>query len=203
MQSLLGSSSLGHNTRFATLPPRTAGSGCPATGPDRGWEGQHLIALNRALVKVYLTRLRILAPALAWAALIMVLSGHVGAHENIVRRVVAVLRLCGLGLWGDDVSGSTLEELLLYLRKPAHVFLYAVLALLAQRSLKALATWQPMKLAIGALVFCALCAIIDETHQALAGDRSGLASDVATDVVAAAAPLLIILARGRSNDRQP
>jgi VanZ family protein len=105
-------------------------------------------------------------PALAWMAVIFLLSSQSGLRVT------------------EDVSVDR------PLRISAHMASYALLAGLV---LYALGGWgrPDPRAAVMALALTAAYAVSDEIHQALVPDRTGRAADVLVDVIGAAAGLLI------------
>ena len=120
-----------------------------------------------------------------WLALIWHLSAQQGAESEVLSG--SLTHRVAAWLWpGADADGlSALEHLL---RKAAHMFEYAVLAVLLAGSFRASRVPHPVHFAfVGGL----LAAALDECHQLFVPGRSGQVSDVVIDLVGAAAGLLV------------
>lgn len=118
------------------------------------------------------------APAVAWALVILALSGEGGSSRNtegLVHRLFP-------GLGPDAVFYINYS-----LRKGSHVVGYAILGLLNFRALG----WRLAGRAIG---LAAVVAIIDEAHQATSALRTPALADIGFDLCGAA--LAIMIARG-------
>lgn len=135
-------------------------------------------------------------------ALIVLLSGDMGSHPHAVRVVSALVGKLWPGLGGCEVSEARVYDVLLALRKPAHVLLYGVLALLSHNFLRAATRLRRAWRHGVALAWCLAWAVFDETHQAIAGTRTPLITDVGLDVLAAATALLIVRMREDAADRR-
>lgn len=99
------------------------------------------------------------------------------------RRLIGLLHLESAVISNVQITSCTLE-IMLWLRKPAHMMVYAGLGLLLWRTCSIFKFCASEKLIWMTLAFCIICAISDEVHQAFAGDRTPLATDVLIDVVA-------------------
>jgi hypothetical protein len=141
------------------------------------------------------SRLRALAWPIACLGAIAALSGDLGSYEHSLKVVAQVIGY----FWRvspDQVGASGwLEDALLYIRKPAHVLLYALLAWSLYNCLRTLTDWPRKRVWVAALILCTVCALVDEMHQATVPSRTGLPSDVMLDVLAGATVLLLQKAR--------
>lgn len=126
----------------------------------------------------------------SWLVLIAVLSGNLGAYEHSV--MVAAKVMGYLGHSSPRCVGAVggLQDALLCIRKPGHVFLYAVLAWSLRNCLCTAMEWPRTRSWIVVLVLCTGCAAADEMHQAMLPSRTALLSDVVLDVLASATTLL-------------
>ena len=118
------------------------------------------------------------APAVAWALVILALSGEGGSSRNTEG---LVLRLF------PDLGPDAVFYINYSLRKGAHVVGYAILGLLNFRALG----WRLAGRAIG---LAGLVAIIDEAHQAMSTLRTAALADIGFDLCGAA--LAVVIARG-------
>ena len=116
-----------------------------------------------------------------------------GAYEHSVSVVAEIIRRLGLS-WSDEGSGW-LGDGLLYIRKPAHVLLYALLAWSLYSCLRTLTNWPRNRVWAVTLIMCTVCAVVDEMHQGMMPSRTGLPSDVMLDVLAGATVMLLQKAR--------
>jgi VanZ family protein len=94
---------------------------------------------------------------------------------------------------------SELQAIHMVLRKVAHMFEYAVLALLWHRAVYRVGGRTQRTAAWVALSICLACACGDEAHQSMLPSRQGSARDFVIDAFGATAMLTI--ARGRMGDR--
>ena len=108
-------------------------------------------------------------PAIAWAAVILSLSGGGASSEN----TGALLRLIL-----PPLSDETFDAVNFSLRKLAHVVGYALLSLLNSRALLG-------RQRLLAVVLATIVAIVDEVHQSTIPTRSGSPLDVVLDTAAA------------------
>lgn len=135
-------------------------------------------------------------------ALIVLLSGDMGSHPHVLHVATDLLARWWPELKDCEVSEGRLRELLLALRKPAHVLLYAVLALLTHNFLRATTRLRRAWRHGLALAWCLAWAVFDETHQAIVGTRTPQVTDVGLDMLAAATALLIVRVREDAADRR-
>jgi VanZ family protein len=130
--------------------------------------------------------------ALAWlcvvvwiAAVQIFASGSFSANETS-RFIGPLLR------WlfpdADAVSVATMH---LAIRKAAHFVEYAILALLALRAFRMNFDRPLAWLAAASLLFALVVAVVDESRQAAAADRTGALSDVALDMGGAISALAL------------
>jgi VanZ family protein len=141
----------------------------PGSGPSRG------IALTWLWV-------------VAWIAVVQTFaSGSFSAHETS-RLVGPLLR------WLiPNADAETAVIVNFAIRKTAHFVEYAILALLALRAFRSSSSRSLTWLAAASLALTLAVAVVDESRQAAAAERTGALSDVALDITAAAAALLLAL----------
>jgi VanZ family protein len=118
------------------------------------------------------------APAVAWAALILYLSGQGGSSQNTGSWLAWLL---------GDVELETLFYINYSLRKLAHVIGYGILGFLNFRALQ----W---RLPGWAIALAGVVAVADELHQATNPLRTASAADIGFDLCGAA--LAVMVARG-------
>lgn len=127
-------------------------------------------------------------PVALWAIVISVLSSDSFSGDHTASLLNPVFEVLLPG-----AAPATIEAAHAVTRKLAHVTEYAVLALLVFRALE-----RPGRttttVALGALVFCALYASLDEIHQSFVPSRGPSPVDVALDVFGAALGLAVRLA---------
>lgn len=117
-------------------------------------------------------------------------STDVGSSRNTSRIIGPILR------WlNPQVTEDTIRLVQAFVRKSAHVTVYAVLAALTWRARRITrGNWHewmwPEFWAISA--FCCLYAISDELHQSFVSSRQGSPYDVMFDTAGAVAALLAI-----------
>ncbi len=128
-----------------------------------------------------------------WLMLVLFLGGADFAAPETGRFVIPFLKLLMPG-----ASHSDLQAIHMVLRKLAHVFEYAVLALLWYRAVHHVGGRTPRTAAWVALSICLACAFTDEAHQSMLASRQGSARDLVIDAFGATAMLTI--ARGRAMD---
>src|SRR4051794_41479361 len=89
-------------------------------------------------------------------------------------------------LFGHGLAPDTAATWNLIMRKTAHLTEYGILSALTFRAFRgARKSWNP-RWAIGAIVFAALIASIDEIHQSFVPSRTGTWHDVLLDAAGAA-----------------
>ena len=108
-------------------------------------------------------------PAVAWAAVILSLSGS-GASSDNTRSLLRVIL--------PSLSDEAFAAVNFSLRKVAHVVGYAVLSLLNSRALQG-------RRRVMAVLLAAMVAVIDEVRQSAIPTRSGSPFDVVLDTAAA------------------
>jgi VanZ family protein len=128
---------------------------------------------------------------LAWMIMIFLASTDVGSGEHTSRIVQPLLRL-----WFPKMPYSQIEAIHLGIRKLAHLFEYAVLAILVWRAIVKPSHW---KLKVWywrwvgfALIICSSYAIFDEYHQSFIMSRSPSVWDVGIDSIGALAGLIML-----------
>ena len=137
------------------------------------------------------TVLRYWVPVMAWAMFIFAGSTGLGASRHSSRIIGPLVRW-----FYPAISETALHQVVLCVRKTAHVTEYAVLALLLWRALRQPGkqdprpwSWTQAGLALaGASAYAAT----DELHQALVPSRQGQWSDVLLDTCGAALGLLLL-----------
>jgi VanZ family protein len=108
----------------------------------------------------------------AWTAVILALSRGSFSAEVTGSRLAALLQLLGIGL-------EAIEPIHFFVRKGAHLLVYAVLGLLALRAAR-LSFAPPLPLPV-ALALALSVAALDEAHQATTATRTGSPWDVGLD----------------------
>jgi VanZ family protein len=123
------------------------------------------------------------APAIAWALVILALSGEGGSSRNTEGLIFRLF---------PDLGPDALFYINYSLRKGAHVAGYAILGLLNFRALG----WRLPGWAIG---LAGVVALIDEAHQATSALRTAALADIGFDLCGAALAVMIASgARARS-----
>ena len=120
-----------------------------------------------------------------WTAVVLGFSGDGFSAESTTRVLEPVLRWLLPGL-----SGEAHHFLLLLVRKGAHVFEYAVLAGLAHRALAEPPAW--WRSAGFAMALVIAVAVVDETRQFFAANRTGTIRDVYVDALGGMVGLLVL-----------
>ena len=130
------------------------------------------------------------AVASLWLLVVLFLGTAYFAARETDRFVMPFLKFMSPG-----APRSELQAVHMVLRKVAHVFEYAVLALLWYRAVH---RWgrTPRTAAWVALSICLACAFTDEAHQSMLPSRQGSARDFVIDAFGATA--MLTLARGRT-----
>ena len=138
-------------------------------------------------------------PVVAWLGLIAFWSTDLGSQVSVAARVLDWLGTLFPGLSSDTATCSALADALHNLRKPAHIFEYAVLALLMHRACSALTGWSGPHRIVWTLAFCALVGGLDEWHQSYLPSRTGQPADALVDVLGAVLGLTLgaVLSRRR------
>jgi len=135
-------------------------------------------------------------PIVIWWALIFAASSDAGSFHRSSRIIGPVVR------WlFPQISPAGVDEVVLVVRKCAHLSEYAVLALLHWRALRKPRrrdprpwSWRQARLA---LLLVVLYAASDEFHQTFVPSREGCVRDVLIDSCGALAGLLALWAVGR------
>jgi VanZ family protein len=147
----------------------------------------------RSLVKYWL-------PLLVWMLVIFSASGDPGSFQRSSRIIGPFVH------WlFPHLSDNAVHDVVVIVRKGAHVTEYAVLALLLWRALRkppsqSVPSWQWSEAGL-ALGLAALFAATDEIHQAFVPSRQGSVWDVLLDTTGAALALLCLRAIGRWRKR--
>lgn len=147
-------------------------------------------------------RLSALLPVGAWLGVIAVGSSDWGSNAHVTRWVIEQLGRWFPGLLAHRGVQVGVTEVLWGLRKPAHLFEYAVLALLTDRAAVMLTDWPRGRRVVGTLAFCALVGGVDELRQSLDPSRTALPTDTLVDVLGGAGGLLLGALVGRWRDRR-
>ena len=137
--------------------------------------------------------LRYWLPVLIWMALIFSVSGDTQSMQHSSRIIAPILRALFPG-----ISEHTVNLVVLFARKCAHLTEYAVLAFLFWR-----ARWKPRRKdprpwswreAGYAVLFVALYAASDEFHQSFVPTREASAWDVLIDTIGATVGIIALWA---------
>jgi VanZ family protein len=131
------------------------------------------------------------ALASLWLVLVLFLGTASFAAQETGRFVIPFLKFMLPG-----APRSELQAIHIVLRKVAHVFEYAVLALLWYKAVHHVGGRTPRTAAWVALSICLACAFTDEAHQSMLPSRQGSARDFVIDAFGATAMLTV--ARGRT-----
>ncbi len=132
-------------------------------------------------------RLWHLIPALAWAAILLGLSGNeasAGHTANIVELIVKAT----IG----TVSDPAFEAIHFTIRKAAHVIAYGIAGALNFYAARGSRRGWMLKWAVLAVTFAAITASLDEWHQSYFPSRTGVPSDVVIDICGAVLAQLIL-----------
>jgi len=127
-------------------------------------------------------------PLLIWIGVIFVGSTDLMSAEHTSRFLVPILH------WlKPDMAPETLRSIHFAMRKSAHVFEYAILALLLWRALRSGSAMRPkMSMLVAAVLLgCAVFAASDEFHQSFVKSRTPSVRDVLLDIAGALFGLLI------------
>ena len=126
--------------------------------------------------------LRSWLPAVAWAAVISILSTDTFSSAHTSRFFLPLLH------WiFPSASDSTLEILHAVIRKSAHLTEYFVLGLLLYRALRGREQGWQLKWAVWAAAIAACYAAFDEFHQVFVPSRTASPWDALLDTVGACA----------------
>ena len=129
-----------------------------------------------------MTRLRYWLPAVAWAALISILSTDSFSSEHTGTVVLVALR------WLlPHASETTLGLLHLLIRKCAHLTEYFIFSLLLLRAIRGTERGWKLRWALLALAIAVMYAGLDEFHQSFVPSRTASPWDVLLDATGAAA----------------
>jgi VanZ family protein len=129
-------------------------------------------------------------PPIVWAAVILLASTDLfsGTHT------AGVLQQIAMKLFGHRLAPDTAATLNFVMRKTAHLTEYGILSALTFRAFRgATKSWNP-RWAIGAIVFAAFIASIDEIHQSFVPSRTGTWHDAVLDTAGAAIAQILIRA---------
>jgi VanZ family protein len=135
-------------------------------------------------------------PVFLWMAVIFAASTDLMSSQQTSRFIGPVLRW-----FKPDISPAAIRQIQLFVRKSAHVFEYAILAILLRRALHHLKgleikTWN-RGMAMAAWGLATVYAIGDELHQATVPTRYGTVNDVLLDSSGAILGLGIVWVWGR------
>ena len=131
------------------------------------------------------------ALASLWLVLVLFLGTASFAAQETGRFVIPFLKFMLPGAPRSELQASHMV-----LRKVAHLFEYAVLAMLWYQAIYRDGGRTPRTAAWVALSICLACAFADEAHQSMLPSRQGSARDFVIDAFGATAMLTI--ARGRT-----
>ncbi len=124
----------------------------------------------------------------AWVALIQTFTGDSSSADETSRFVGPMLR------WLFPDADAEFVGIVNYgIRKAGHFVEYAILALLTLRALISSFDRPLVWLAAASLVLALAVAVVDESRQAAAANRTGALSDVALDIAGAASALAFAL----------
>ena len=99
-----------------------------------------------------------------------------------------VIALCAAIFWQSSYPGIIEEPLFSHDDKVIHFFTYALLAMLAARSLQKERPWLPvLKIGFAAALFACFYGLTDEIHQFFVPLRTASAMDFAADCLGSAA----------------
>jgi VanZ family protein len=129
-------------------------------------------------------------PPLLWAAVILSASTDAFSGAN----TGSVLERIVVWITGHPVLPATLDTLNFVIRKCAHLTEYGILGALTFRALRGQQKSWSLRWAIGAVLFAACIASIDEIHQTFVPSRTGTWHDVVLDVAGAAVAQILIRA---------
>lgn len=133
------------------------------------------------------------AAVVGWTLLISAFSGDAFSADSTSRFIGPLLR------WlFPDALPESLARLHFAVRKGGHAFEYGALAVLSFRALRLSAYLSPVRAIALVLGLVLAVASADETHQAIAGSRTGSPWDVALDLAGGAVALLLLAALLRS-----
>ena len=132
-------------------------------------------------------------PVVAWMTFIFCASTGMGAPRNTSRFLRPLLTFFYPALTDEAFKGIQF-----FIRKCAHAFEYAVLALLVWRAIRAgeRGNWR-WRTALAAIVFAGLYAATDEFHQTFVSDRFGTPWDVLLDTSGAMAAMIALWSVGK------
>jgi VanZ family protein len=137
-------------------------------------------------------------PVVLWMALIFFISTGAGSMQRTSRIIGPLLRM----VW-PNVSGKTIHDVQVVVRKSGHLAGYAVLAMLVLRARNRglfPQKWSGRSAWFSEIVSVAY-AISDEVHQSFEPTRYGSAWDVVIDGIGAAAGLFAIWLIGKARGK--
>ncbi len=129
-------------------------------------------------------------PTIAWASVILLASTDTFSGANtggVLAKIVA-------WLIGHPAAPSTVDTLNFIIRKSAHLTEYGILGALMFRALRGDRTSWTLRWAVGAIVFAACVASIDEIHQSFVPSRTGTWHDVLLDTAGATVAQILLRA---------
>jgi len=129
-------------------------------------------------------------PPIVWAAVILIASTDLFSGSN----TAGVLQQIAVTIFGHRLAPATAETLNFFIRKSAHLTEYGILGALTFRALRGEQKSWSWRWAIGAIVFVAVIASIDEIHQSFVPSRTGTWHDVLLDTAGATLAQILIRA---------
>jgi VanZ family protein len=126
------------------------------------------------------------APIILWIGVIFYLSSDDGSMTQTSRFIGPLLRFLF-----PDAPAETIEAYHAFIRKSAHFFEYAFLALLVFRAIATSATVHKFRFVVP-VIFAAIIAALDEANQSFSAARTGSLWDVGLDVSGAVVMVLVL-----------
>ena len=125
-----------------------------------------------------------------WIAAVQTFAGGVFSANETARFFEPLM------LWfNPDADAESIAAMHFAIRKTAHFGIYAILALLALRAFRVSFDRPLAWLAATSLALAIVVAVVDESRQTFAPERTGALSDVALDIGGAVSALALTLWR--------
>ena len=139
-----------------------------------------------------------------WLGFIAFMSGDLGSHDHVTHWVIERLARWFPNLVGTGAEQYRVSCALWDARKPAHLFEYAVLAVLLYRALTMLTRAATRRRLVVAAACCGIVGALDEIHQSFDPCRTPLATDALIDLGGGMLGLALLAAvrRWRSRRRE-